>query len=236
MRRDKYAFGFYILIALAFIAGNFYLYEKQKELLESNYLTSLITLIVGGFALYLYVIQKKDSKKDAAKIILQEIRRAEDIISEYKEHKQYKFTKKIIATNSWAKNIHYFVGDLDQDELDRISNLYSTGEYLDSIITKISDYKFDEKIREYDNNFRMPENMAPTMISQQLITPTHNLPIENQPQNLAENQEIKKIRIPLIPVSIPAPWQTLLDQITLAYEPIYHTSICDKLKKIAKLK
>ena len=35
------------------------------------------------------------------------------------------------------------MGDLDPDELDKISNLYSTGEFLDTIIVKVSDWKFD---------------------------------------------------------------------------------------------
>ena len=103
-----------------------------------------VTLIAGIFTLVIYITQKIDNKRNAAKIIIQEIRRAEDLIFDYKEHGQYKFTKKIIATNSWAKNIHHFVSNLDADELDRISNLYSTGEYLDSIITKVSDFSFQE--------------------------------------------------------------------------------------------
>jgi|SRR3989344_5627237 len=117
---------------------------------NSNLLSTLATILAAFVAFLVYRNQKADAKKDAAKIILQEIRRAEDIINDYKEHGQYKFTKRIIATNSWAKNVNHFVGDLDQDELDRISNLYSTGEYLDKVIEKISDYNFAKNLKNFE--------------------------------------------------------------------------------------
>lgn len=119
--------------------------------MQSNFFLALTTFFVGGFAIYLYIKQKEDTKRDAAKIILQEIRRAEDIISDYKQSGGYQFAKKIIATNSWNKNIHFFVGDLDNDELDRISNLYSTGEYLDTLIKQISNYTFKQEIKSVEN-------------------------------------------------------------------------------------
>lgn len=109
-------------------------------------LSPAITLIVGGLAYLIYRFQKSDNKRDAARLIIQEIRRAEQIITDYKQTGQYLFSKKIIATNSWSKNIHYFVGDLDNDELDKISDLYSTGEYLDSQISNVSKATMDAAI------------------------------------------------------------------------------------------
>lgn len=111
-------------------------------------LNPLITIIVGGIAIGLYLIQRRDAKRDAAKIIIQEIRRAEQIIADYKQTGQYLFAKKIIATNSWSKNIHYFVGYLDNDELDKISDLYSTGEYLDSLISDVSRVTLEDIIEK----------------------------------------------------------------------------------------
>jgi len=40
----------------------------------------VVTLLVGLFAIYLYLKQKKDYKKNAAKLILQEVRYAEQKI------------------------------------------------------------------------------------------------------------------------------------------------------------
>src|SRR3989338_1097255 len=121
---------FFLIISVVFyfLPGN----------IKNNFYIGFVTFFVGCFIIYLYIRQKIDYKRDAAKIILQEIRRAEDIISDYKQSGSYQFAKKIIATNSWSENINLFVGDLDNDELDKISDLYSTGEYLDSLIKEIS--------------------------------------------------------------------------------------------------
>lgn len=198
--------------------------------LNSNFFVGFTTFIVGGFAIYLYKRKNADSKRDAAKIILQEIRRAEDIINDYKEHGQYKFTKKIIATNSWAKNIHHFVGDLDQDELDKISNLYSTGEYLDSIITKVSDVKFEAGVKVLEENI---ERIS-SIVSKSVITA--NAPDISGGQLQSGQQTLKTEKFATLPITLPAPWKMLFDDITYKYEPIYHSTIAEKLKKIAQLK
>jgi len=195
---------------------------------NSNLLPTLATILAAFAAFLVYRKQKADTKKDAAKIILQEIRRAEDIISDYKEHGQYKFTKKIIATNSWAKNIHHFVGNLDQDELDKISDLYSTGEYLDLVISKISDVKFEENVKLYEENI--------DRILRSVQSPQEQAPEASGGQVQSGQQPTRFPVVANIPISIPAPWKKLLDDITLGYEPIYHSTIAEKLKEIAQVK
>jgi hypothetical protein len=197
----------------------------MSNFLETNSFNGLATMFTALVAILLYYWEQRKKKRDAAKIIVQEIRRAEDIINEYKEHKAYKFTKKIIATNSWAKNLHYFVGDLAQDELDKISNLYSTGEYLDLIIAKISDHKFDENIKIYKEQI------------QQIVTGLNqSTPVQQSTSGGAqpEGQPVQQIqRMIPVEIPIPPPWKMLLDEISKNYEPIYHSSICEKLKRIA---
>lgn len=179
---------------------------------------ALSTLFAGLIAVILFYWERYKKKTDAARIVLQEIRRAEDIINSYKENEKYHFTKKIIATNSWAKNIHFFVSNLDQDELDKISTLYSTGEYLDLIINKISNKKFNDSIKQSEQG------------QQEL-----NLPIKKTDN---ENKFImdKNIKHILLPMQMEAPWKLLLDTVTYKHEPIYHSNIGRKLKKIARLK
>jgi len=194
--------------------------------LNSNLPSTLATILAAFVAFLVYRKQKADIKEYAARIILQEIRRAEDVINDYKEHGQYKFTKKVIATNSWAKNIHHFVGDLDQDELDRISNLYSTGEYLDKIIEKISDYTFIRSLENFEKGVtELQQKLQPQPQPQPSASVTGGTP---QP-------DFQKPAIPL-PITIKAPWKDLLDQITLKYEPIYHSTVANKLKRIARMK
>ncbi|MFC1613235.1 hypothetical protein ACFL23_02785 [Patescibacteria group bacterium] len=192
-----------------------------------NVFTGFTTLFAATIAIILFYWERNKKKQDAARIIVQEIRRAEDVIKDYKEYGGYKFTKKIIATNSWAKNIHHFVNNLDQDEIDKISNLYSTGEYLDSIILKISDVNFDEKVKHYKKELEQ--------FSQEIQYTTQEENKTTSGEMKSGFQNIKPPKVINIPISIPPPWKNLLDDITYKYESIYHSSICDKLKRIAKL-
>jgi hypothetical protein len=190
----------------------------------SDWFTGTATIFTGFVALLTYLIGRSTKKKDAAKIILQEIRRAENIIGEYKEYRQYKFTKKIIAINSWAKNIHYFVKELENDDRDKISNLYSTGEYLDSVIAKIDDYKFKKGAKEQD---KLHEQIQ-TFLNPPSFTDTRQTPVmpglQISPTLLQSPLVVK--------VEVPAFWQTLFDEISLNYEPIYNSNVCQRLKDI----
>jgi len=198
-----------------------------NSFLNSNLPSTLSTLLAAFVAFLVYRKQKSDTKRDAAKIILQEIRRAEDIISDYKQNGGYQYAKKIIATNSWTRNLHLFVGDLDNDELDRISNLYSTGEYLDTLINEISDYTFKKEIEA-------PRlQMGPPAVHQ-------NIQQQSQTVNPEGGQQVAPQRLiepTIIPINfvLPSPWKPRLDAITFKLEPIYHSTIAEKLKKIAHL-
>lgn len=200
-------------------------------LTDPNYFSGFATLITGLVAIGLYYWEQRGKKQDAAKIIIQEIRRAEDLINEYKEHGSYKFTKKIIATNSWAKNIHYFVSDLPQDGVDKISNLYSTGEYLDSIIAKVSDQVFEDQV----NSYKAEINQVATQL-QNNQNPTASITANPQSVVQASQQPVGIQKVVPVKINIPAPWKVLLDEISYKYEPIYNSDICLKLKNIAKVK
>lgn len=99
----------------------------------------VITLLVGTFVFVVYLAQKKDHKRDAAKLILQEIRYAEAKVRNYRVHHSYTFTEKILPTNSWNANISLFVTELKETELDLISKFYSNAAHLDDVIKAISD-------------------------------------------------------------------------------------------------
>lgn len=210
---NKNRLSFYILLFGFIILGIFISFRSYYSFVNSNFFLALVTLFVGGIAISLYLIQKRNRKRDAARIIIQEIRRAEDIISDYKKTGSYQFAKKIIATNSWTKNIHLFVGDLDNDELDKISDLYSTGEYLDNLVGQISQITLEHEI-----------DGAKKVLKQ----------IQSQQQLIMQNPQSQQIDI-VIPGLLPV-WKSRLDTISLKLEPIYHTSILDKLKKMAKIR
>lgn len=213
---DKYKIGSYLLVLIIIFLVARIAYIYASNFLQSNFFLALVTLVVGGFAIYLYIKQNADTKRDAAKIVLQEIRRAEDIISDYKQSGGYQFAKKIIATNSWNKNIHLFVSDFENDELDRISNLYSTGEYLDRLVGDISKItlEYEVEIAKKEIIKMTADNLILTGSEQQ-----------NQPK-------INNLFIP----SLPPVWKRRMDATSRNLEMIYNTRIVDKLKKIAGIK
>jgi len=108
-----------------------------------NQNTGLVTLAVGFFAIILYIKQVRDSKRNAAKLILQEIRYAEQQvrIARTQSSGNYSLSLKLLPTNSWHKNIHLFIKDIKETQLDIISKFYSQSAYLDVVIKIISDYK-----------------------------------------------------------------------------------------------
>ena len=94
----------------------------------------IVTLFVGGLAIYLYYKQKIENKRDAAKLILQEIRYAEQQIRSFRDSGSYPLSTKLLPTNNWHNKINLFIKDLNESEIDLISRFYS-------LVNKISDQK-----------------------------------------------------------------------------------------------
>lgn len=102
-----------------------------------EYLNSVVTLIVGVVAIYVYKKQKLDTKRDAANSILLEIQHAERSIDKVRD-----FIKKdsldvdviILQADSWIKNKHLFSRDFDKDEWDSITDFYERAKLLDQAV------------------------------------------------------------------------------------------------------
>ena len=99
----------------------------------------VVTILVGLVAIYLYFKARNDNRRDAAKLILQEIRYADQKVRNYRTYSSYNFTEKILPTNSWNKNINLFIRELTESELDLISKFFSSATYLDEVIKSISE-------------------------------------------------------------------------------------------------
>lgn len=118
----------------------------------------IITCILAGSAIYIYIKQRIDQKKDAAKLILQEIRYAGQQIETLKKFNAYSSLIKILPTNSWHKNIHLFVGKLKEHEIDLISQFYSGADYLDSFIKNVFS-KRNEMSLDYSSEIKTPQDV-----------------------------------------------------------------------------
>lgn len=110
---------------------------------NSNLISGLATIITGGVAIWVYFNQKKDSKIQAAKVLLTEIRIAEEKIDQIRDKIIDGSTSDlpvIFQTNSWKKYSHMFVSDFDQDELKLINSFYDYGEQIEEFAKRNNEF------------------------------------------------------------------------------------------------
>ncbi len=120
-------------------------YQARVEIImiytffDSNFFVALVTFMVGSFAIGLYTTQKRDYKRDAASIILMEVRHAEKIIERMKliGVSVSVSTDALLPTNNWPKYNYLFIKDLDRDELDLINNFYNQCSMIDNALTQM---------------------------------------------------------------------------------------------------
>ncbi|MFA5948069.1 MAG: hypothetical protein WC806_03795 [Candidatus Gracilibacteria bacterium] len=112
---------FLIIVFVSFIVGYYY-----PNFLKSATFGSFITLVVGLFAIGLYIKKKEDFRSDAAGTLLMEIRYAERVIGEMrKKLSNFDTWVTILPSNNWSKYNYLFTDELDQDEMDLINNFYN---------------------------------------------------------------------------------------------------------------
>lgn len=104
-----------------------------------DYLQAGVALFVGLFVFVVYILSKRDKKKNAAKIINTEISGAEDKLKELKE----KFAKSdgkaigeslILSSNSWSRYKHLFISDFTDKQWRKISEFYDNCELLNNAV------------------------------------------------------------------------------------------------------
>lgn len=181
----------------------------------------LITLIVGLSAIYLYLKQKADSKRDIAKLILQEIRYAEQQIrNSGRGTRGYSLSSRLLPTNSWDDNIHLFIKDMKETEIDMISEFYSQSAYIDYLIEERSKQKLNQKFL-----------LRPIAVGQQATLPTAE---DNPQQTQPTPQQIAQIiQEPNFNEQIT---MNLLTDFSTKIEFLYNTPAAEKLRQLSERK
>jgi len=188
---------------------------------NSNFFIAITTIFVGGFAICLYIKQRNDKKRDSAKLILQEIRYAEQKIRKYREVKIYKLYDKLLPTNNWNDNIHQFITELKETQIDLISDFYGKVSYIDTLIDTISRQK----------NNPPTIGLSTSSSLQQSITPTNpGIQSVEGPQSVVPSQHMEISLLPL-PIS-----QKILEDVSMNVEFIYNTPVVEKLREISEKK
>lgn len=105
-----------------------YHFLVSNQLLNSSFFIASATLIVGFAAYFLYKKQKRDEKKDAATILLAEIRNATAILpgvkSRFKKNGALEEGTVLLPGESWGKYKYLFVNDLKSEEWRAVDAFY----------------------------------------------------------------------------------------------------------------
>lgn len=180
----------------------------------------MVTLIVGTFAIFIYSKKTVSFKRDAASLILQEIRYAEQQIRNARESInsfKYPLSIKLLPTNSWHENIHLFINDLKETDIDLISRFYARAIYIDKLINMISDLKGPMRV----------------IVGQQVPL---SLPLPQPELELGEKNPMNEPRGQEEIVSMQFFAQIILEEVTREVEFIYNTPVVERLRKIATSK
>lgn len=119
-------------------------WQHTVNFFDSSFFLALTTLVIGFVALIVYRKQKIDKKKDAANIILLEIKDAEKHLLQAKETiiKQEFLPEAIFAmrASNWEKYSYLFVRDFTDEEWDLVNTFYEKCKLYDEAL-------------QYDNSF-----------------------------------------------------------------------------------
>lgn len=193
------------------------------EFLESNTLTNIIQFIAAIVALLIYYLKIMHNRRDAAKIILLEIRRLQDLVDELRENGLTKESKPLNISNSWEKYKHIFVRKLDSDEFNLISDYYEKCEIIENSrkrIVNAFDASLDEKARVIQN--KLAENILENKDSEDIIS--------NMRQYFLGKYSKEDYTFP------PSHPTRISEKIIFSMHDITTTTAGQKLKKYAKVK
>lgn len=118
--------GVVLIFIIGYVFSEYSLYlciwDKVKD-----YTEAVTTLVSVAVVLFIYGQGKRDEKRNAARILILEIKAAERALKEVQRNdysvNQLTF---ILPTESWSKFQHYFVKDLSNDQFIEITEFYNS--------------------------------------------------------------------------------------------------------------
>jgi cbb3-type cytochrome oxidase subunit 3 len=149
----KYIVGIISGLIISSLTIAFYLFHNLILNFVSGNFNGVATLTSVAVVIILYILQQRNRKKEAARLIIKEIDAALPIIEKISTGR-YNQKDECLTTDSWQKNIHFFVNDLTTDEVQQINNIYSNVKYITKCIGRIDDLKLKERENIYIEAFR----------------------------------------------------------------------------------
>lgn len=119
------------------------------EFVNTPTFSSIITFAVGLVALLVYLLQRFNHRRDAAEVILGELRSSKDQLMRIREHvARFKTENQpnvevglipsdifLMPTESWTKYKHLFTRKLDRHVYDMVSKFYERASSYDQSVT-----------------------------------------------------------------------------------------------------
>lgn len=169
----------------------------------SQVLNSLITLLVGFAAYVVYKIQKGDSKRDAANIIMLELRNAERNLEEARKSYEAEKSKnspmivfpeklRLMTTESWTKYKYLFVRDLTPEQWDEVGKFYENCKLFDEAV-ELKESSFGSNAAEIRANvLRIVGDYSKELGDGTLPNPEQDAELEKRNVQLASDIKRKK--------------------------------------------
>lgn len=105
-------------------------------LFNSSFFTSLATIGTIGGAILVFKKQKQSEKQQIARLLVEEIRNAEQSLKLLRERGEGSEIPpiSILTQNSWARFSFLFTNDLDQDDIQTINEFYASAERANVLV------------------------------------------------------------------------------------------------------
>lgn len=202
------------------------------DFLNSNFFIGIVTLITGLAVWVVYKFEKSGQKVQAARVLLTEIRTAEERVGQIRDKitaENIRDLPIVLPIKSWKTYAPLFISDFDQDELNLLNSFYDYAELIEEFAKRNNDYFWittEERAR----------------VTVQKIADFSAEAISNFPDNMAQDSYVETKRKQLSQLldsqNVPYTPVKTIDgiKILLAKIPAVTTSSCGtRLKKLAKL-
>ncbi|MDH4319824.1 MAG: hypothetical protein OEV64_15690 [Desulfobulbaceae bacterium] len=95
--------------------------------MDPGIINSIVTFVVGSVALVIYKLTKRSEKKNAATIVVMDIRHAEQVVLSILEKGIVDRTlKNILSENNWAKYKHLFASEFSYDDFAAFNRFFDS--------------------------------------------------------------------------------------------------------------
>lgn len=145
--------------------------------INSPAFSGVATIFTGFVVVGVYLWQKRDFKIQAARVLLTEIRMAENNIEKIKDKITNNSTTDLpsvfTANINWKKYSHLFISDFDQDELNLINSFYDCCEIIEDFAKRNNNYFWItteerarvtvQKLAEYSNDLNTVASKIKTL-------------------------------------------------------------------------